>query len=393
MDPSHLFVLLIQKESADSGAVRQALAGDAAGAWKLQCVDSLAQGLARLGGGGVDLIVLDLALCDQPASERLTGFLHLRQAAPLAPIVVLYDVSDEGLALRAMRAGAADLLLMAASGSGIAPLLRSAAERVRQPLDASRAPAAAPSRTGTALAFMGAKGGAGATTVALNVAAALAKRHKVILVEMQPAFGSLQPYLKPRGLMRNISHLLAETADAGACLWPCKTIPGLSVLFAPQLSAECGDLPPDRVKKTIHSLAGLADYVVCDLPCSLSAANRAAVESSSRLILVTERDPVSIQSAKLMTQAIEAWEGAPQPIETMVVNRAQLSCPMPLREVEAQLGFPPLAVMPPAPDLCLAAQHAHLPVIAFQPESLVADSLVALAVKCASFMRTVPMVA
>jgi hypothetical protein len=94
-----------------------------------------------------------------------------------------------------------------------------------------------------------------------------------------------------------------------------------------------------------------------------------------------------------MAQAIEAWEGTPQPIEMIVVNRAVLSCPMPLAEVETQLGFPPLAVVPPGPDLCLGAQHVHLPVIAFQPESLVADSLTGLAEKCASFMPTVPMVA
>ena len=68
MDPNHLFVLLIQKESAEGGAVRQALTNDRENAWKLQCVDSLATALARLGGGGVDLMVLDLALGAEPAS-------------------------------------------------------------------------------------------------------------------------------------------------------------------------------------------------------------------------------------------------------------------------------------------------------------------------------------
>jgi pilus assembly protein CpaE len=397
MDPNHLFVLLIQKESADGGAARHALSSDREDGWKLQCVDSLPTALARLGGGGVDLIVLDLALRGEPASEGLVGFLQLRQAAPLATIVVLYDPSDEGLALRAMRAGAADTILKEHAGERIALVLHSAhsaAERAREPLDARSVRAPAPQRTGAALAFMGAKGGVGSTTVALNVASALAKRNPVILVEMQPAFGTLQPYFKPHGLMHNISHLLREeAANAATCLWPSKSVPGLSVLFGPQLAAECGDYPPDRVKKLIHTLSGLADYVVLDLPCSLADANRAAVESSNRLILVMERDPVCIQSARLMAQAIEAWEGTPQPIEMIVVNRSLLSCPIPLAEVEAQLGFPPLAVVPPGPDICLAAQRAHLPVIAFQPDSLVSDSLIGLAAKCESFARTVPMVA
>jgi MinD-like ATPase involved in chromosome partitioning or flagellar assembly len=239
----------------------------------------------------------------------------------------------------------------------------------------------------------------GVTTVALNVASALAKRSKVILVEMRPAFGTLLPYLKPYGQIRNISHLLrAEAtpigpAEVGACLWPCKNAPGLSVLFGPQLAEECGELPPDRVKKLIRALAGLAEYVVLDLPASLSETNRAAAGVSRRLVLVMERDPVCVQSAQLMTRAIETWEGAPQPMEIILVNRAALSSPMPLSEIDTQLGFPALGVIPPGPDVCLAAQHAHAPMVVFEPDTLVAESLIALAEKCASFMNQATMVA
>ncbi len=394
MDDNNLFVLLIQKDPAGAAIAREALSEQGEGRAKLQWVDSLPPALARLGGGGVDLVVLDLTLREEPASEGLTAFLQVKHAAGHAPIVVLYDPSDEGLALRAMRAGAADSVLKQTSGDGIAVVVASAVQRARKPPGAHGLRAVAPQPSGAALAFIGAKGGVGSTTAALNVAAALAKHNQVILVEMRPAFGTLQPYLKPHGLTGNISHRLrAEAGEEGSCLWPCKSVPGLSILFGPQTAAECGELPPDRVKKLVHDLAGLADYVVLDLPASLSAANRAAIAACNRVVLVMERDPVCVQSAKLMAQAIEAWEGTPQPVEMMVVNRALLSCPMPLGEVEAQLGFPPLAVVPPGPDVCLGAQQAHVPVIVFQPDCLVADSLIGLAEKCASFMRTVPMVA
>jgi MinD-like ATPase involved in chromosome partitioning or flagellar assembly len=41
-------------------------------------------------------------------------------------------------------------------------------------------------------------------------------------------------------------------------------------------------------------------------------------------------------------------------------------------------------VIAPAPDLFLAAQRAQTPVVRFQPESLVADTLAALAGKLAA---------
>jgi pilus assembly protein CpaE len=402
MDDNNIFVLLIQKDSPETEFIRRELARCGDSVFKLQCVDSPPTALARIGGGGVDVILLDLSLHDDRSHEGLAGFLEVREAAPNVPIIVLYDPHDEGVALKAMRAGAADYLHKEGCSDGISLVLRSAIELARKEANArafrdSRGVVSRP--VGGTLSIIGAKGGVGATTVALNVASVLAKRGKAILVELRPTFGTLLPYFKPYGQIRNISHLLRSEitkispAVVSACLWPCKNVPGLSVLFGPQLEPECGDLPPERVTRLIHALVGLAEYVVLDLPASLSNANRAAVEVSGRLALVVERDPVCVQSAGLMVHAMEAWEGAPQPIEIVLVNRASLSSPMPLQDIEAQLGFPPLGVVPPGPDICLGAQQAHAPVVTFQPDSLIADSLIALSEKVASFSKTVPMVA
>jgi Flp pilus assembly CpaE family ATPase len=390
MDGHHPFVLLIEKDPAEAALIRQSLAQRGAGGFQLQCVAGMSIALARIGGGGVDVILLDLSLRDGRYGDTLAGFLPVQRAAPRVPIIVLYDAHDEGLALEAMRAGAADCLLKEESGDAMNRAICSAVEFVRR-RPGSRNPIPIPSRPeGGTISFIGAKGGVGATTVALNVASVLARDSKVILAELRPAFGTLLPYLKPCGPVRNISHLLRaeaaeiQPAEAGACLWPCKNVPGLSVLFGPQRPAECGDLAPGRVKSLVKLLAGLADYVVLDLPAWLSDANRAAAEVSSRLVLVVERDPVCVESARQMAQAIETWDGTPQPIQMILVNRAAPHCPMALPEIETLLGFPALGVVPPEPDICLGAELAHTPLIAFQPDSLVADSLITLAEKCAS---------
>jgi len=394
MQDASIFVLLIQKDPREAGLIRQALSPHGDGVFKLQCVESIPTALARIGGGGVDVIMLDLSLDGGRSSDRLAGFLQVRDAASPVPVIALYDAHDEGLALRAMRAGAADQLLKEGSSDGVSLVIRSAIELGRKPLDSRNSIGDASRETGGIISFIGAKGGVGTTTVALNVASILAKQSKVILVEMRPEFGTLQPYLKPYGQIRNTSHLLGMDAteidptEAAICLWPCQNVPGLSVLFGPQLASECGELSPDRVKKLVHVLAGLAEYVVLDLPASLSGANRAVAGISGRLVLVVDRDPVCAQAANLMARSMESWKGTPQP-EFIVVNRAVLSCPTPLAEIESQLGSPALGLVPPGPDICLLAQRAHSPLIALQPDSLLADSLNALARKCTSFMRTV----
>jgi len=131
----------------------------------------------------------------------------------------------------------------------------------------------------------------------------------------------------------------------------------------------------------------LADFVVLDLPCSLSGANRAAAAASGRLVLVTERDPVCVQAAKLMARSMQDWPGTPQPIDIVLLNRSAVSCPMPLSEIQAQLGMAALAVVPPGPEICLAAQQAHTPIVAHQDDNLIADCLTALAEKCKLQLR------
>lgn len=67
----------------------------------------LAEGIARLGVEGFDLVLLDLTL---PDSRGLETFLYLRRNAPELPIIVLSGLEDEELALRAVREGAQDYL-------------------------------------------------------------------------------------------------------------------------------------------------------------------------------------------------------------------------------------------------------------------------------------------
>jgi pilus assembly protein CpaE len=397
MDNHRVFVLLIERDPVVAASIRKLLTERGDGAYQLQCVESVPTALARIGGGGVDVIMLDLSLHEDRSRESLAGFLPVRQAAPQVPIIVLYAAPDEGLALRAMRAGASDYLLREGPSDEMSCAIRSAIGLLFNSADSLTSPAVRSRPVGGTISFIGAKGGVGATTVALNVASVLARKSKVILAEMRPAFGTLLPYLKPAGHIRNISQLLRGesteigSAEAAACLWTCKTVPGLRVLFGPQAVGECGELLPGDVKRVIRTLAAMTDYLVLDLPAGLSDANRAAAELSGRLVLVVERDPVCVQSAKLVARAMEAWEGIPQPIEMILVNRASPHCPMPLPEIETQLGFSALGVVPPGPDICLSAELAHTPVIALQAESLVADSLISLAEKCASDMRTVPL--
>lgn len=249
---------------------------------------------------------------------------------------------------------------------------------------------AVPPKAGKVISFMGAKGGVGTTTVALNTGAALARRSRVIIVELRPTLGTLSLYFNPPAQIRTIAHLAAmkpeaiNITNAEACLWSCEGVPGLRVLFGPRTMEQGGEIAPAQVKALLAVLAKLADYVVVDMPTSLAETNRAVIENSSQLALVIERDPTCVQSAKMIAFSMGLCNPPLQATGAVIVNRVALANPMPLPDIETQLGIPTLRVLPPAPDLCIAAQTARAPVVILDPESLIGGSLAALAERLAS---------
>jgi pilus assembly protein CpaE len=373
-------ILLVDESTAGIDSIRRVLA-DRAHHFRVQRVDDVPTALARILGGGVDIVLLNLPTAANPQSERLLPFLELRNQlrnqAQAVPIVVLCGAADESLAEAAIREGAADYLIREAYTLDLLRVLRSVSAKNGVAAAPSRSAASA-GRGGRVLAFMGSKGGAGATTVALNVAAALAENQRVILADFHPEVGTLAQYFQPHRSVPDLGDLLRSESGLESCLWPSKTVPGLQVLFGPRNLDGPLELTPANIQFALAALTGAADYVVADIPTSLADSNRVLIEDAALLSLVVERDSLAVDSARLLLRAIDSWKAGRVSLGTVLVNRAALVSPMPLADIEIQLAIPILGVIPPAADLCAAAQNAHSPLLTFEADSLPAIALRAL---------------
>jgi PAS domain S-box-containing protein len=74
---------------------------------KLEVADCLAACLTRLDQGGIDLVLLDLGLCDSQGLDTFTSVSHTH---PALPVVALTGLDDDALALRTVQAGGQDYL-------------------------------------------------------------------------------------------------------------------------------------------------------------------------------------------------------------------------------------------------------------------------------------------
>lgn len=86
---------------------------------------SLPEAEARLDEGGIDCVLVE------PAGSAAAPLERLCARAPALPVVVLTDEADEACALRAVRAGAQDVLAKGADGGAVGRALLYAVERKR----------------------------------------------------------------------------------------------------------------------------------------------------------------------------------------------------------------------------------------------------------------------
>ena len=103
-----LTVLLIEDNLEEAELIRLMLTQSRRETLEVEHVTRLQEGLKRLQGEPVDVVLLDFSL---PDSSGLASFEKAREVAPHVPIVVLTNLDDEEIALRAVREGAQDYLV------------------------------------------------------------------------------------------------------------------------------------------------------------------------------------------------------------------------------------------------------------------------------------------
>ena len=137
MEQDALTLLLVEDDPGDARLIRELLAEDGASDYHLLFADTLADGLAWLEQGEIDVVLQDLTL---PDGHGLECVRRIRRHAGRVPLVVLTDLNDEALALQAVQEGAQDYLVKGTiNGHALGRCIRYAIERERLKSDLAAA--------------------------------------------------------------------------------------------------------------------------------------------------------------------------------------------------------------------------------------------------------------
>ena len=263
--------------------------------------------------GQPDVCFVDFDRSPEAASSAVQV---IHEALPQITILAVSQESEPHLILRAMRCGCKDYLLK--------PLdqrtLLQALGRVTRPQGDRPRPIA-----GQILSFVGVKGGCGVTTLAVNLAVALAKQHhsKTLLIDHHPAFGDASLYLSLQGNRYHFRDLLENTHRLDAPLVEGLVVrhpSGLDVLPSPEKFGADEEIYPEAVANAFKFLRSRYEFVLVDCRPGLGPANLAVIKHSDRLILVATREAPALQHA---TRYLDELGAARHPLDRVhvVINR------------------------------------------------------------------------
>lgn len=376
---SEMRILLVEDNQGDARLLQEMVReAGGEGAWFVH-VRSLVEAYELLDRERFDVVLLDLGL---PDGQGINSFTQLHEKYPDVPIVILSGLNDEDVAIAAVQQGAQDYLVKRQiSGGAVLRSLRYAIERhkaMARELGQVR-------RGGESgiMAFVGAKGGVGTTTLVLNLAALLATRGRTTLAaEIRGRYGTLSALLS-RTPNVNISHLMEM--DPAQITPPVvedrllRTPFGLGVLFGPQEAREEVELAPEHVAAVVDSLGELAEYVVLDIPAFPCSGAREALRHAWRVFLCLEPEPSCLRAARVAVDVLRTIGVVGQLVGAIAINRAALPTAPNVEEMSELIDIDVLGVLPPAAEACAASERSGIPLVLAQPDNVYTMALAELA--------------
>ena len=209
---------------------------------------------------------------------------------------------------------------------------------------------------GRQIAFVAAKGGVGASTLAHNFAYAMSETMQAatVIVDFDLAFGTAGLDFNQDPL-QGVADALSQPDRLDSVLMDrmmARCSDRLSLFAAPANLDQDYDISPELFEDVAGKIRAAAPYIVLDLPHAWSAWKRKVLMTSDDLVVVATPDLASLRNAKNMIDLVRQSRPNDQP-PRLVLN--QVGVPgrpeIPVKDFGEALGLSPSLVLPFDPKL------------------------------------------
>ncbi len=286
-------------------------------------------------GFSPDVILLDIAADGTSAALRAIELLH--QEIPSAAIFAIGPMTQPQLIVSAMRAGVREYVERPTTTTDLL-------EAFVRLTSTRRKPGSENSR-GKVFTIVNAKGGSGATTVAVNLALALQSvHHSTALVDLAPLGHcalhlNLKPSFTVSDAVTNLHRLDASLLDS----FMARHGNGLHVL-AGAASPTAIEPSASDFARLFDTMVGMFHYIVVDASSRLDSATRLVSNMSEKIMLIAHADVATLWSAGRVAQYL--GESSSRDRFSLILNRYRKVAGFNEAEAEAAIGAPVLWRIP-----------------------------------------------
>ncbi len=336
---------------------------------------------------GPQVILMDV---NMPKMDGITAARQVSQQCP-GTAVVMISVQGEGEYLRrAMKSGARDYLIKPFTVDELVNSIRGAYRAVDMDAVYGKAPAP-PKAQGKVITVFSTKGGVGKTTVAVNLASALALNtsKKVALVDLDLEFGCVASMFgqKPTHTIVDLCHFdgelnieLAERVmiNTGTGVW------FLAGPVSPEQAAEVdgeGRKVKDRdyVSDILHLLRANYDYLVIDTGCNFRETNLTALDLSDQILLVAAPDIPTLHNTAKCLDILTSRLHYSQDKVRLLLNRADGTIGLSKEDISRSLDYPISYLVPSDGPTAVWGANSGQPFVLRKGKTPIATAILAMA--------------
>lgn len=281
------------------------------------------------------IVLMDI---NMPDMDGITASQQIAQFAPASQIIMMSVQSEADYLRRSMLAGAVDFLTKPFTSEELSTSIHRVYEMglTRKPsaptiLETEEgSPLAAgtraqrPAQEGKLLLIYSPRGGTGCSTLATNLAIAMAQSSSktVALVDASLQFGDADVLLNLQGA-QSIADATKRTGELDSDSLPVMMAThtsGIKVLIAPPSPVDFETIRPEAFKKVLRRLQKSFDYVILDTWSYLDDMVLAAIDLAERILIIMTPEIPSIKGTRQFFEIAEALE-FPQDRIDLILNK------------------------------------------------------------------------
>lgn len=312
-----------------------------------------------------DLIVLDMVM---PGIDGVEVARRLRKESTTALIPIIMLTTKGGIADKtaAFQAGADDYLTKPFDPVELELRVKAQLARAKAMHGLKK-----PRPKGRVITVFSLRGGAGVTSLAVNLAASLAQMWQVevpfVDLALESGHGALMFDLRPKHTWGELAQHELDDVEFGLVDdYMAEHPSGVRVLSAPKSAEMASAITPALAEKVLNILKHQFEYLVIDTPSAFTEVTLTAFDHSDLVILVV---PPEIGGLKVTVNTLDVFASLGYEDERMlvVVNYCFPKGALPGENIEASLRVPVFEAIPYDSTLFVEAINRGAPFVLSKP--------------------------